>query len=70
LIFIKYISDAFEEKRGQLNLELSDSNSEWYMKESQDGINYEILNTLTIFCSTLSLAVYFSIDNPRPMCFM
>ena len=41
LIFLKYISDAFEEKREQLELELANPNSEWYMKESQE--RYEVM---------------------------
>jgi type I restriction enzyme M protein len=36
LIFLKYISDAFEEKRGQLELDFSNPGSEWYLKESQE----------------------------------
>jgi type I restriction enzyme M protein len=33
LIFLKYISDAFEEKREQLLFGLSDPESEWYIKD-------------------------------------
>jgi type I restriction enzyme M protein len=31
LIFLKYISDAFEEKREQLKLYTTDPSSEWYV---------------------------------------
>ena len=33
LIFLKYISDAFEEKRGQLMFGFSDPKSEWFIKD-------------------------------------
>src|ERR1700759_1276366 len=33
LIFLKYISDAFEEKREQLLFGFSDPKSEWFLKE-------------------------------------
>src|SRR5436189_4278327 len=33
LIFLKYISDAFEEKREQLLFGLSDPKSEWFIKD-------------------------------------
>lgn len=33
LIFLKYISDAFEEHRASLEKEVSDPKSEWYVKE-------------------------------------
>lgn len=33
LIFLKYISDAFEEKRASLDVELSDSKSPYYVKD-------------------------------------
>ncbi len=36
LIFLKYISDAFEEKREQLEFEFSNPESEWYIKETQE----------------------------------
>lgn len=36
LIFLKYISDAFEEKRGQLDFEFSNPDSEWYIRETQE----------------------------------
>lgn len=36
LIFLKYISDAFEEKRGQLEFEFSNPEGEWYIKETQE----------------------------------
>lgn len=36
LIFLKYISDAFEEKREQLAFEFSNPESEWYIKETQE----------------------------------
>ena len=35
LIFLKYISDAFEERRAMLETELSDSKSEWYVAEPE-----------------------------------
>jgi type I restriction enzyme M protein len=33
LVFLKYISDAFAEQRGQLELEFSDPDSEWFVSE-------------------------------------
>jgi len=39
LIFLKYISDAFEEKYEQLRFDFSDPNSEWYIKEER--VRYE-----------------------------
>src|SRR5215469_5067109 len=33
LIFLKYISDAFEEKREQLLLGFSDPKSEWFIRD-------------------------------------
>ncbi len=36
LIFLKYISDAFEEKREQLDFEFSNPDGEWYIKETQE----------------------------------
>src|SRR5258706_9692946 len=33
LIFLKYISDAFEEKREQLLLSFADSKSDWFIKD-------------------------------------
>jgi type I restriction enzyme M protein len=36
LIFLKYISDAFEEKREQLDFEFSNPESEWYIRETQE----------------------------------
>ena len=33
LIFLKYISDAFEEKYEQLKLDFENPKSEWYIKE-------------------------------------
>ncbi|MFA5331341.1 MAG: class I SAM-dependent DNA methyltransferase [Methanoregula sp.] len=35
LIFLKYISDAFEERRVSLETELGDTKSEWYVAEPQ-----------------------------------
>lgn len=35
LIFLKYISDAFEERRTTLETELSDPKSEWYVSEPE-----------------------------------
>jgi type I restriction enzyme M protein len=35
LIFLKYISDAFEERRVTLEMELGDPRSEWYVAEPQ-----------------------------------
>jgi len=35
LIFLKYISDAFEERRAMLETELSDPKSEWYVAEPE-----------------------------------
>lgn len=34
LIFLKYISDAFEEKREQLLFGFSDPKSEWFIKNA------------------------------------
>ena len=39
LIFLKYISDSFEEKRGQLEFEYSNPKSEWYIKEPKERYN-------------------------------
>jgi type I restriction enzyme M protein len=36
LIFLKYISDAFEERRVSLETELGDPKSEWYVAEPQE----------------------------------
>lgn len=36
LIFLKYISDAFNGRYEQLKLELEDPNSEWYVEEEQE----------------------------------
>jgi type I restriction enzyme M protein len=36
LIFLKYVSDAFEEKRRQLELATADPSSEWYVEEPED----------------------------------
>jgi type I restriction-modification system DNA methylase subunit len=36
LIFLKYISDAFEEKREQLLFGFSDPKSEWFIKEETE----------------------------------
>src|SRR5712691_10877581 len=36
LIFLKYISDAFEERQAQLALWTADEESEWYVREPQD----------------------------------
>ena len=33
LIFLKYISDAFEEKREQLLLGFADPKSDWFIKD-------------------------------------
>ena len=41
LIFLKYISDAFEERRSELDRQTSDPQSEWYVKEP--AIRYEVL---------------------------
>lgn len=35
LIFLKYISDAFEERRSQLEMSVSEPSSEYYVKEEQ-----------------------------------
>ena len=42
LIFLKYISDAFEERYGLLNKSVSDSGSPDYVKEEQ--ARYDTLN--------------------------
>lgn len=42
LIFLKYISDAFEKKYEQLNLEFENPDSQWYIKEPD--AKYEALN--------------------------
>src|ERR1700722_14179617 len=36
LIFLKYISDAFEEKREQLLFGFSDPKSDWFIKEEPE----------------------------------
>lgn len=36
LIFLKYINDAFEERRKKLEEELSDPNSEWYIEDIEE----------------------------------
>ena len=41
LIFLKYISDAFEERRGKLDRQTSDPQSEWYAKDP--AVRYEVL---------------------------
>ncbi len=41
LIFLKYISDAFEERRGEIEHEAGTPESEWYVKEPL--IRYEVL---------------------------
>jgi type I restriction enzyme M protein len=41
LIFLKYISDAFEERRGEIEREVEMPESEWYVKEPL--IRYEVL---------------------------
>src|SRR5712691_7683920 len=41
LIFLKYISDAFEEKHQQLSLWTADQQSEWYVREPQ--VRYEVV---------------------------
>lgn len=42
LIFLKYISDAFNTRYDQLKLELEDAESEWYVEE--EGERYHTLN--------------------------
>jgi len=39
LIFLKYISDAFEERRQEIERELADPNSEWFVAEPK--LRYE-----------------------------
>jgi type I restriction enzyme M protein len=41
LIFLKYISDAFEDRRGMIEREASTPGSEWYVKEPQE--RYEVM---------------------------
>jgi type I restriction enzyme M protein len=41
LIFLKYISDAFEDRRALIVHEASDPKSEWYVKEPQE--RYEVM---------------------------
>ena len=41
LIFLKYISDAFEEHRAMLERETSNPKSEWYVREPQE--RYEVM---------------------------
>ncbi|MCG2796870.1 MAG: type I restriction-modification system subunit M [Actinomycetia bacterium] len=41
LIFLKYISDAFEERRSRLDRQTSDPQSEWYAKDP--AVRYEVL---------------------------
>lgn len=36
LIFLKYINDAFEERRRKLEEELSDPESEWYIEDIEE----------------------------------
>lgn len=36
LIFLKYISDAFEERRNQIRLESADAKSEWFIKDQSE----------------------------------
>ena len=36
LIFLKYVSDAFEEKHYQLELATADPSSEWYVEKPED----------------------------------
>src|SRR5205823_6682500 len=36
LIFLKYISDAFEERRNQIRLESSDAKSEWFIRDAPE----------------------------------
>ncbi|MBN1877378.1 MAG: SAM-dependent DNA methyltransferase [Anaerolineae bacterium] len=43
LIFLKYISDAFEEKRQQLTFDFADPSSEWYIKDERE--RYEVTQT-------------------------
>ena len=38
LIFLKYISDAFEEKREQLLFGFSDPKSEWFIRQEAERI--------------------------------
>ena len=38
LIFLKYISDAFEEKREQLLFGYSDPKSEWFIKDDKERV--------------------------------
>jgi type I restriction enzyme M protein len=42
MIFLKYISDAFEERRLKLEKDLSDPKSDWYVKETE--ARYQVLN--------------------------
>jgi len=41
LIFLKYISDSFEEKRGQLEIDYSNPKSEWFI--SEEKVRYSAL---------------------------
>src|SRR3990172_1750921 len=41
LTFLKYISDAFEERRAKLELAVADPKSEWYVREP--AARYEVL---------------------------
>ena len=36
LIFLKYISDAFEERRNQIRLESADAQSEWFIRDAPE----------------------------------
>jgi len=38
LIFLKYISDAFEEKREQLLFGFSDPKSDWFIKDEKERV--------------------------------
>ena len=41
LIFLKYISDGFEDRRGMIEREASNPESEWYVREPQE--RYEVM---------------------------
>lgn len=60
LIFLKYISDAFNTRYDQLKLELEDAGSEWYVEE--EGERYYNLNDKD---ENLSHSVFFVPEKVR-----
>jgi type I restriction-modification system DNA methylase subunit len=56
LIFLKYISDAFEEKREQLLFGFSDPKSEWFIKDEPQRAEAaeNLTNSLAVLVKTSS----------------